>query len=206
MYKKIVILICLLFLTGCQMYYINNRNLDDIINIAISSNSDIYSINNKGYRYYLPNGFNVYSDEEYNQILTSDSNKYYMYIDIVSYYFKKSLTSTREIDDYAFYTFNNGDKTGYLKVTKDGDYFFVELCYNYAIIEVEVEEKNLRYAVSNGISILNSIKYNDLIIEKYIGDNDIESSETLYEIPSPENKTYQNVLEYIDQNENKQEN
>ena len=202
MYKKIILIICLFFLTGCSMYYINNKSIEDIINLTIESNNDLYNTNNKGYRYYLPMGFNIFSDEDYNQILTSNSNKYYMYVDIVSYYYKNNLESERELNDYMYYSFDNEDKSGYIKVTKDNDYFYVELYYNYAIIEVEVKEDDLRYAISRSISILSSIKYNDLIIEKIIGDNDIESSETKYEIPSPKDKSDDNILKYIDNYEN----
>ncbi len=202
MYKKIILIICLFFLTGCSMYYINNKSIEDIINLTIESNNDLYNTNNKGYRYYLPMGFNIFSDEDYNQILTSNSNKYYMYVDIVSYYFKNNIESERELNDYMYYSFDNEDKSGYIKVTKDNDYFFVELYYNYAIIEVEVKEDDLRYAISRSISILSSIKYNDIIIEKIIGDNDIESSETKYEIPSPKDKSDDNILKYIDNYEN----
>jgi len=200
--KKIILIICILFLSGCKMYYINNSSLEEIINLNIKANNELYNINNKGYRYYLPIGFNVFSDEGYNQVLTSNSNKYYLYVDVVSYFYKNKMTVSKDNDDVAYYSFQEKDKTGYLKIRKNNDYFFIELCYNYAIIEVEVEEKDIKYAVSRSISILNSIKYNDLVITDYIGENDIESSETKYEIPSPEEKTEDNVLEYIDKNEN----
>ena len=75
------------------------------------------------------------------------------------------------------------------------------MCYNYAIIEVEVEEKDLKYAVSRSIIILNSIKYNDLVIEKYISDTDMETVEKVYTIPEPKNKNEnKNVLEWIKEN------
>ena len=87
-----------------------------------------------------------------------------------------------------------------MRITRNDSKFLVELCYNYAIIEVEVEESELRYAVSRGISILNSIEYNDLVIGNYIEDNDIENRETVYNIPEPENKDdNENVLEFIEE-------
>ncbi len=202
MYKKIILIMCLFFLSGCSMYLINNKSLEDIVNLTIKANNELYNVNNKGYRYYLPNGFNVYSDEDYNQVLISNENKYYMYVNIVGYFYKNEMVSNHELDDYEYFSFENNDKKGYLRIVKDNDYFFVELCYNYAIIEVEVEEEDIKYAVSRGISILSSIKYNDIIIEKYIGDNNLESTETIYEIPSPEDKSNDNVLKYIDENEN----
>ena len=41
--------------------------------------------------------------------------------------------------------------------------------------------------------------------EKYIGDNDLDSSETMYNIPEPKDKVdNKNVLEYINENEDEE--
>lgn len=204
MYKKIIFIICLFFLlVGCSSKNINTLTLEEIIDDTIQS-KDSYkeNINNKGYRYYLPTEFTLHKDNDYVQELLSHNTIYYLNIDIISYYYKNTIETKRDQDDYEYYTFEYDDKKGYLKVTKNNDYFFVELCYNYAIIEVEVEESELRYAVSRSIAILNSIKYNDLIIEKYINDNNLENVETIYSIPEPENQDdKKNVLEYIEEGE-----
>lgn len=206
MIKRVLLITCLLLLTSCNMYTINNLPLEEIINRNIASINELDNVNNKGYRYYLPVGFNIELDEDYNQVIISKGNKYYLNIDIVSYYYKNEMTTTSSPNDYKFYKFNNKDKTGYLKIIKNNDNFFIELCYNYAIIEVEVEEKDINYAVSRSISILNSIKYNDLVISNIIGNNEIDSSETIYEIPSPENKDdSKNILEYIEPSQLKDE-
>ena len=201
MYKKITIIICLLFLTACtkQTYYINNLSYEDIINVSINDNGKTTNTNNKGYKYYLPTGFIVSKDNEYNQELLSDDNtRYYLNIDIVSYYYKNKMKTSHDLNDYKYYEFENNNKSGYLKITQNNDTFFVELCYNYAIIEVEVKESNIRYAISRGIIILNSIEYNDLIIQKYIGNNDIDNAETVYKIPEPKDKdSSKNILEYM---------
>ena len=204
MYKKIVTIICLLLLTACtkKTYYLNNLSYEDIINISIVNEQKTTNTNNKGYKYYLPTGFSVTKDNEFNQTLTSHNNIYYLNIDIVSYYYKKGSEEIKEIDDYYFYKFNKNNKDGYLRIRKNNDKFFVELCYNYAIIEVEVEENEIKYAVSRGITILNSIKYNDTVIEKKLNDKDLESKETAYKIPEPKEKNeIKNVLEYINENE-----
>lgn len=201
MYKKITIIICLLFLTACtkQTYYINNLSYEDIINVSINDNVKTTNTNNKGYKYYLPTGFIVSKDNGYNQELLSDDNtRYYLNIDIVSYYYKNKMKTSHDLNDYKYYEFENNNKSGYLKITQNNDTFFVELCYNYAIIEVEVKESNIRYAISRGIIILNSIEYNDLIIQKYIGNNDIDNAETVYKIPEPKDKdSSKNILEYM---------
>lgn len=203
MYKKIIIVLCLFLFTGCtRTYYMNSLSYEEILNNATIEENKLHNTNNKGFKYYLPTGFSVTNDNEFNQTLTSHNNIYYLNIDIVSYYYKKGTEEIKEIDDYYFYKFNKNNKDGYLRIRKKNDKFFVELCYNYAIIEVEVEENEIKYAVSRGITILNSIKYNDRIIEKKLNDKDLESKETAYKIPEPKEKNEtKNVLEYINENE-----
>lgn len=203
MYKKIIIVLCLFLFTGCtRTYYMNSLSYEEILNNATIEENNLHNTNNKGFKYYLPTGFSVTKDNEFNQTLTSHNNIYYLNIDIVSYYYKKGSEETKEIDDYYFYKFNKNNKDGYLRIRKNNDKFFVELCYNYAIIEVEVEENEIKYAVSRGITILNSIKYNDTVIEKKLNDKDLESKETAYKIPEPKEKNEtKNVLEYINENE-----
>lgn len=203
MYKKIIIVLCLFLFTGCtRTYYMNSLSYEEILNYATIEENDLHNTNNKGFKYYLPTGFSVTKDDGFNQTLTSHNNIYYLNIDIVSYYYKKGTEETKEINDYYFYKFNKNGKDGYLRITKNNDKFFVELCYNYAIIEVEVEESEIKYAVSRGITILNSVKYNDTVIEKKLNDKDIESKETAYKIPEPKEKNEtKNVLEYINENE-----
>ena len=203
MYKKIIIVLCLFLFTGCtRTYYMNSLSYEEILNYATIEENDLHNTNNKGFKYYLPTGFSVTKDDGFNQTLTSHNNIYYLNIDIVSYYYKKGTEETKEINDYYFYKFNKNNKDGYLRIRKNNDKFFVELCYNYAIIEVEVEESEIKYAVSRGITILNSVKYNDTVIEKKLNDKDIESKETAYKIPEPKEKNEtKNVLEYINENE-----
>ncbi|MDD6272036.1 MAG: hypothetical protein PUA90_00755 [bacterium] len=199
MIKKILIIICVFFLFGCESTNINNMTLEEIVNKQISLEPSNTTVNRKGYKYYLPQEFSVKEDDDYVQKLISNNNIYYLNIDIVSYYYKNNMDTIHELDDYEYYEFGDTDKSGYLRITKNNENFFVELCYNYAIIEVEVEESNLRYAISRAITILNSIKYNDLVIEKYITDNDVDTSETIYKIPEPKNKdNSKNILEYIE--------
>lgn len=200
MCKKIILILLSFLLVGCGTN-INKMSLEEIIDDSIASNNSYVNVNGKGYKYYLPSEFAVYEDKDYIQTLLSKNEMYYLNIDIVSYHYKNKIETKHELDDFQYYTFNYQDKDGYLRITKNKEKFLVELCYNYAIIEVEVEESELRYAISRSIAILNSIQYNDLVIEKYIVDNNIENSETVYKIPQPENKeSNKNVLEYIEEN------
>lgn len=201
MCKKIILILLSFLLVGCGTN-INKMSLEEIIDDSIVSDNSYINVNGRGYKYYLPSEFTVYDDKDYIQTLLSKNKLYYMNIDIVSYHYKNKIETKHELDDFEYYTFNYKNKEGYLRITKNKEKFLVELCYNYAIIEVEVEESELRYAISRSIAILNSIQYNDLVIEKYIVDNNIENSETVYKIPQPENKeSNKNVLEYIEENQ-----
>ena len=201
MLKKILIIICLFLLVGCSND-INDLSLEEIIDNSIVEKNDLHNTNNKGYRFFLPAEFTVKKESDFNQELLSHNSIYYLNVDIVSYYYKIEDYPQRNINDYKYYSFEQDDKTGYLRIRKNNDNFFVELCYNYAIIEVEVEESELRYAVSRSMTILKSIRYNDLVIEKYINENDLESSETVYKIPEPKEKDdTKNILQYIEESE-----
>ena len=201
MIRKIILIFCLFLVVGCTND-INDLTLEEIIDTSIKEETSLHNTNNKGYRYYLPSEFTVKKNSDFNQELVSHNNIYYLNVDIVSYYYKKEDYVERDINDYKYYSFEKDDKTGYLRIRKNNNNFFVELCYNYAIIEVEVEESELRYAVSRSITILKSIRYNDLVIEKYINDNDLESSETVYKLPEPKDKDdSKNILQYIKESE-----
>ncbi len=206
MIKKILIIICVFMLCGCNTLNINKLTLNEIVDASINKEIKDYNVNNKGYRYLLPTEFSVFKDEDFVQELTSHNSIYYLNVDIVSYYYKNKIQTEHDLNDYEYFTFESGEKTGYLRIRKNNDYFFVELCYNYAIIEVEVKMEDLRYAVSRGMMILNSIKYNDVVIEKYINENDIDSKETIYKIPEPKNKNdSKNILQYIEEYEESEE-
>ena len=206
MYKKVLITICVLLLFGCTNTNINTLSLNEIIDSSIKDTKKLTTNTNaRGFKYYLPNGFNLHKDNGYIHELHSKNDVYYLNVDIISYYYKNEIATTHELDDFEYYEFKNDDKKGYLRITKNNDNFFVELCYNYAIIEVEVEESNLRYAVSRGMNILKSLEYNDLVIEKIINDGESETKETVYKIPEPEKKNTKNILEYIDEDEEEDE-
>ena len=200
--KKIILIICMFLLIGCTNNNINSMSLEDIVESSIKTEDKLYNVNAKGYKYYQPTEFTLYKDEDFIQVLLSHNTKYYLNIDVVSYYYKNEMKTDHNFDDYEYFDFSNGDKNGYLRIRKNNDYFFVELCYNYAIIEVEVKEDEIRYAVSRSIDILKSIRYNELVIEKYINDNDLEQTETVYKIPEPKNKDEsKNILQYIEEYE-----
>ncbi len=202
MYKKIILILIIFLISGCSTYNIKTKSLEENVEYVISQNIDLYNVNSKGYRFYVPMCFRILEDEDYNQILISNGVKYYLNVDIISYYNKNVIAYTDISKAYKFMVLKNNGKNGYLKITKDGDYFLVEIVYNYGIMELEVEEQDLYQSVINATYILSSIKYNDTVIKNLIGDNVLDNTESLYEIfaPPSENDS-RDVLDYIEEYE-----
>lgn len=186
----------ILLLTGCSAKNMSSFSLEENVNYAIKQNINLVTVNNKGYKYYLPNGVDVLEDEEYNQILISEGTKIYLYVDVISYYNNKEINYETEENLYKYIVLGNDEKQGYLKIFKYNNKFLVEMIYNYGIIEMLVDEDKLEKLVVNSVYILSSIRYNKTIIGKLIGEGVFESKETIYEIFGPASEE-KNVLDYI---------
>ena len=81
----ICILISFLFISGCTK--ISDTSYDDILN-TISIKNNKQNTYNSTFKFYLPNELSVINYDEYNEILISENYKYYLYVDIISYYEK----------------------------------------------------------------------------------------------------------------------
>ena len=178
--KKILIIICLLFITGCSD--IRKQSYDDIINnIATRANKD--NVYRTGYSYYLPRGMQVSDSTLYNEAITDARYKYYLYVDIVSYY--KKVTKDYSVNDNALVSkkLDYDGKFGYVEVNLlKNDKYLVEIMYNYAKIEVIVDKSNLNEAMLSIINILKSVEYNDSIIANLMGDDVLNFSEEEFNI------------------------
>ena len=199
--KKFVLLaiFVLLFTSGCTTYNVDNMTYEGIINNTISNKTTLYNINNVGYRYYLPRGFIVSENKKYNQVLFSNNSKYYLNVDIISYYNKMVKKHENNPELYYSYEFDINDKYGYLDIKKIDDVFYIKMLYNYAIIEALVEEKDIKNAITNMSYILSSIRYNDSVILNLIGDSVFETSQVNYQIEKRkvDNTTTKNFLDYV---------
>ena len=178
--KKLLIIICLLFITGCSD--IRKLSYDDIINnIATRANKD--NVYRTGYSYYLPRGMRVADSTLYNEAITDARYKYYLYVDIVSYY--KKVTKDYSVNNNALVSkkLDYNGKFGYVEVNllKNNKYL-VEIMYNYAKIEVIVDKSNLNEAMLSIINILKSVEYNDSIIANLMGDDILNFSEEEFNI------------------------
>lgn len=171
MRKKTIILFLLIFLfTGCSVVNINTDNYLNNINNIIKRNNKYTSDNAIGYQYKLPVGVTKIESNEFNEVLLANNEKYYLYADVVSYYYK--VENKYKVDKKAFLSseLKNKDKYGYVEVNEDNGKYYVEMMYNYSKIESYVDKKDLRDTLNNMAYILSSIKYNDSVIKNMLGE------------------------------------
>ena len=70
------------------------------------------------------------------------------------------------------------------------------MMYNYAKIEVMVEEKDINETVTNSMIILSSIEYNNKVINHLIGNGSFNGTETDFNIFKTK-KNESNFINYI---------
>ena len=187
--KKILLLCCLLLLAGCSVVRIDTSNVDNIINVVLSKNNDLYNQIGKGYKYYVPRGVTYIDTIDYNDVLYSDGNYYYLYIDVVSYYYKVVEEYEENPDAYYSKKIDINGKQGYLEINKqDNGRYFIEFMYNYSKIEVEADYDDINNIILNTSYILSTVKFNDNIV-KVVLDEEFLVSEEKYDIFTSKKET-----------------
>ena len=191
MKKRILILIiCVLTLTGCTN--LNNKDIDELIDIILLDKSNLKNKVFDGYSYYIPKGLKLTNKDEYNMSLLDEyNNTYYFYIDIISYYNQEKLDY--KINDKAYFSkkIEYQNKEGYLEINKiqNTDKYFIEYMYNYGKMEAYVDKNNLNSAIINMSSILKSIEFNRTVLESLIGNNVLNYKEDVYDVMKPKGST-----------------
>ena len=174
--KKILIIVAMAFLlVGCTN--VNDLTYDEIVqNFATrSSRTNTYRT---GYKYYLPRGMQVNDSTLFNEILEDGRYTYYLYVDAVSYL--NDIQYEYETNTESLYStgIRNDDKFGYVEINlQENDKYLVEIMYNYAKIEVIVDEANINEVMLSAISILKSIVYNDSVITNLLEDDVLNYAE-----------------------------
>ena len=202
--KILIILLMLLTLTGCTLTIENISNDDILKNVDIILNKEMKYSNKDavGFQYYLPNSINVKSSSEFNEVLISSHITYYLYADVVSYYYKTNINYKIQNNAYLSKKLSYNGKNGYLEINKQEDKYFVEMMFNYAKIESLVSKSELNDVVSNMSYILSSIKYNKNIIETIVGKKKYELSDSEnYNIFKTKKKA-NNFLDYVNEYDN----
>lgn len=178
--KKVIVLlsIVLLLMTGCSIKKLDDKDFESNMNVLLSEKVSNSNVNFEGYKYYVPEGLKFVNKEEYNAIFKDRfNNKYYLYVDVISYYHK--IENTYKINQDAYYSkvIDYNDKSGYLEIIESGSKYYVEFMFNYAKIEVLVDKDQLVNAMNNMCYVLRSIKFNDKVLESLVGDNVLSYTE-----------------------------
>lgn len=200
--KKILLpLFIILLLTGCSKIDKNTNEYKDIVNsILISDNKNVNTAS-EGYKYYIPIGVGLVYDGEFNKKFKVNDTELFLYVDVVSYYYKYNLNYVN--DGYGVYYFSRLNDNGYISIVENTDNYYLNIVYNYARIESFVEKDDLVDIVAYSTIILNSITYNDVLISNLIEKGVSFGNEMLYEIEKPENSKSnfsQYLQEYVQDN------
>ena len=188
MKNKILLLLLFVHLgTGCTN--INNKDYKSLVDIALKQKSTT-NVASNGYNLFVPRGMTLINDNSNNITLYSDGKKYYMYVDLVSYYNKNDSNYTEADNTIYSEVFNENDKKLYVSIKKVGDGRCLVVQYNYAKIEVVTDdvEKDL----IKSIIVLNNIRYNDIVINSLIGNSSFDYNEEQYNLKSPKEKKADN--------------
>ncbi len=181
--KKCVLLLTLLFLlTGCMP--INKSSYEEIISFSLNNQKINFKNHSSfGYSYYLPKGLMVLEDQNSNVTIKSEKYNMYLYVDLISYQNKIKNVYVENNTSYYSKTISNGDFFGYVEINlRENEKYLIEIMYNYAKIEVIVNNKDIKEMLSYAISLLSSISYNDKIIENMIGEDILNYNENEYNI------------------------
>ena len=188
--RKYLIGVIMLLLLVCGCSNINNLSYNEIVSNSLNNKAKANTAL-KGYKIYLPLDMSLLNDENGNNVLYSFGDKYYLYVDLVSYYNKVSNNYKVNDDSNAIYSEILGND-GYVLVTQYNNEYFIEVMYNYA--KIEVISSDIKNAISRSLVVLNSISYNDNVIETLLG-NSIDYNEEKFELLGPSVNT-ENFLKY----------
>lgn len=199
MKKFLILLFLLTFLTGCTAVRIDTKSIDNIVSVILSKENTLYNTIGRGYKYYVPRGVVYIDSNGYNEKLYCNGDYYYLYLDIISYYYKKDFTYNENKNLYYSKNINASGKKGYLEITKmDEKYYLIEFMYNYAKIEALVTEDKINEVVLNATYILSTIKYNDNVIKIVLDEDYFTNKEEKYNIFNSTNNSSSFELEYVE--------
>ena len=166
--KKIII-VCAFLLILCGCSNVKDLSNEQIIS-TIGDKSMRENVNRGGYKYYLPQGLSIEDSEDFNEVLYDGKNKYYLYVDALSYIKKIDNKYKSNQKSYYSQTLTYGKKYGYVEINNlENNKYLIEIMYNYAKIEVMVNEDDINRTLLTSINLLKSIKYNNEIIENLFG-------------------------------------
>ena len=194
MKKVMVLLISILLLTGCYNDIVSD-DTNTILNTFLGKNTKLVNTYSEGYKYYLPNEINVDAKKDYNEVLDYNGYKYYLYVDVVGYYYKKEVDFVKNDNIYYSKYLDYNNKKGYINIEKVNDLYKVEMYYNYAKIEAYVDYDNLSKTIINMCYITNSLVFNNSVTNLELNNSDDKLKEEKFDFYTP--KKEGNFIDYI---------
>lgn len=180
--KKVIILFFLIFMiSGCTVVRIDTTDIDNIISVILSKDNKLYNRVGKGYKYYVPRGVTYIDTNELNDKLYSNGNYYYLYIDVINYYYQTDINYKENEESYYSNDIDVNGKKGYLQIDKYGDKYLIKFVYNYAKMETYVDKEDINSAVLNCSYILSTIKFNHNVIKLMLDENYLTNREEKYD-------------------------
>lgn len=171
--KKLIItlLTSITLITGCSVIKVSDNSVGEFLNTILFVDNDLSNTYMNGYELYLPQGVKIVDKKDYNLKIKDENSYYYLYVDTIAYYYKTDNLYEENNDHFYSKKFISNNKKGYIDIVDNGDYYFVVLMYNYSKIESYVLKDNFNASFINMCYILSTIRYNDNIISKHIGNN-----------------------------------
>lgn len=194
MKKVMVLLISILLLTGCYNDIVSD-DTNTILNTFLGKNTKLVNTYSEGYKYYLPNEIKVDAKNDYNEVLDYNGYKYYLYVDVVGYYYKKEVDFVSNDSIYYSKYLNYNNKEGYINIEKVNDLYKIEMYYNYAKIEAYVDYDNLSKTIINMCYITNSLVFNNSVTNLELNNSDDKLKEEKFDFYTP--KKEGNFIDYI---------
>lgn len=203
MHKRMILIFCLLLLSGCKQINNDDKYIEKVYNCLGERN--ITNDVSLGYKYYVPKGVKKIKDYDYNQIFLIDDCYLYLYVDIISFFHEKELQKPSDNVEYYYETFNRNEKKGYILIDNSDGQYYLSIVYNYSKIEGYVSKEKINKIITLSSIILNSIEYNQAVIEKILEGDLGQFSEFAYEVEKPEGAS-SNFSQYLEEYVQKEEN
>jgi len=203
-YFKLFSILFLFCLTGCSINKMSSVDIGNNIKEILSNNTSIFNSYYEGYKYYLPHGLVYLDKDEYNSLFRDkNDNRYYLYVDVVGYYYK--IEDNYEENDKAHYSniLNYNNKYGYIEINKYKGKYFIEYVYNYGKIEVLCSKDDLVNVINNSSIILNSINYNRKVIDSMIGNSALKYKEEEFTLFDDDENNKEDFMDVVEKYEDK---
>lgn len=201
--KKLLILlsISVLFITGCSVTRLDSndllKNVDNLLSVKVSMYNEFY----EGYKYYLPKTLKFIDKDEYNAILQDrNNNRYYLYIDAISYYHKIKNDYEEKDGSYISKRLDYRKKTGYLQIDEVDSKYFVQYVFHYGKMEAYVSHDELVDVITNMSCVLRSVKFNKEVLASLIGENVLDYKEEDYSLFKADSSK-ENFLDVVEREE-----